>query len=197
MADQNENEEVKDGESKEQVVEETAGNSSKVNIVMWAILATVILIGFSGGYGAAKIFASPDPQIDDLAKQQQEEEEKKAEEPLVEPTQEDDNSWEFSLDTVIANLDEPGVTRYVRAALLLRISNDLPEAEYRETLESKRSELVDWLYSYMAGLSLEDVQGTRNLERFKLEVQKNFNDLLFPDSKPMIVRILTKEFQIQ
>ncbi len=191
MADQNENEEVKDDESKEQSAEETVSNSSKVNIVMWAILATVVLIGFSGGYGAAKIFASPEPQVENVV------EEEKVEEPLVEPTQEEDNSWEFSLDTVIANLDEPGVTRYVRATLLLRISNDLPEAEYRETLESKRSELVDWLYSYMAGLSLEDVQGTRNLERFKLEVQKNFNDLLFPDSKPMIVRILTKEFQIQ
>ncbi len=198
MADQKENEEVKEDEAKEQNSEETASSSSKANIVMWAILATVVLIGFSGGYGAARIFASSEQQAEEVAAQQQEEEEKaKLEEPLVEPTKEEENSWEFPLDTVIANLDEPGVTRYVRAALILRISNDLPEAEYKAVLESKKSELVDWLYSYMAGLSLEDVQGTRNLERFKLEVQKNFNDLLFPDSKPMIIRILTKEFQIQ
>jgi len=170
--------------------EETQG-SSKAKFIVWGILAAVILVGFGGGYGAARIFAAPESAIEEVVEEPEEE-------PLIEETAtEEVSNWEFEIPPVIANLDEPGVTRYVRATLILRISNEVPEAEYGLVLAGKESELVDWLYLYMASLNLEDVQGARNLERFKLEIQKNFNEMLFPDSKPMIKRILTKEFQIQ
>jgi hypothetical protein len=51
--------------------------------------------------------------------------------------------------------------------------------------------------TYFAGLSLEDVRGSRNLTRIKEEVQDQFNNILFPNTRPYIQRVLFKEFAIQ
>jgi len=51
--------------------------------------------------------------------------------------------------------------------------------------------------TYLAGLSLEDVRGTRNLTRIKKEVLDEFNRILFNEGKPFIERALFKEFAVQ
>ena len=108
-----------------------------------------------------------------------------------------DQSWFFDCDPVVANLDEPGVTRYVRATLIIEMS---PEAEYEETnaiLEEKKAVMRNWLTIYMAGCTLDDIRGRKNLVRIQAEIKDSLNDMLFKDSKPLISKILFKEFQIQ
>lgn len=180
------------------------GNENKpeekgLGMLTWLILGGIVLVGVGGGYGLAMLSAGTVPV-----------ENEQLEEEIVAQTEETETldaesgsaveeagTWEVQLDPVIANLDEPGVTRYIRATLILQFSDELDEGSNREIIEAKKSELIDWLYTYMAGLSLDEVQGTRCIERFKMKILRNFNDLLFPGDKPMLKRILTKEFQVQ
>ena len=105
--------------------------------------------------------------------------------------------WYYDLDPVVANLDEPGVTRYVRATLTLAIS---PEADTGKTtayLNEKKPLLTNWLTIYLASLRLEDIRGDKNLRRIQSEVLDTFNEKVFPDAKPRIEKVLFKEFAIQ
>lgn len=165
--------------------------NSRINKITMLLLAVVVMFCSGGGYGLAKIFANPDTEK--VEKTEDTLDIDFAEENAVEEL----GTWEYELDSVIANLDEPGVTRYIRTTLILRFSSELIEADYQATLDSKKADMIDWLYTYMAGLSLEEVQGTRSIERFKKNVLKNFNELLFPETKPMLKQVLTKEFQVQ
>lgn len=106
--------------------------------------------------------------------------------------------WMFDkLDSVVANLDEPGVTRYVRVSVILELSPNLDPIEGEVFLEEKKILLQDWMTTYLAGLSLEDVRGSRNLNRVKRDVLDQFNKLLFGPDEAYIEKILFKEFAVQ
>jgi flagellar basal body-associated protein FliL len=106
--------------------------------------------------------------------------------------------WMFDkLDSVVANLDEPGVTRYVRVSVILEMSPDLDFIEGEVFLDEKKIVLQDWMTTYLAGLSLEDVRGSRNLNRIKREVLDQFNKLLYGSDKPYVEKVLFKEFAVQ
>jgi flagellar basal body-associated protein FliL len=49
----------------------------------------------------------------------------------------------------------------------------------------------------MAGCTLDDIRGRKSLMRIQSEIKDAFNDQVFKNSKPMITKILFKEFQIQ
>jgi flagellar basal body-associated protein FliL len=105
--------------------------------------------------------------------------------------------WDFELEPVIANLDEPGVTRYVRATIILQMSPAFDQEKGTAMLEEKKAMLRDWLTIYLAGCTLEEARGSKNLVRIKAEIQDAFNDFLFKNSKPMVESILLKEFAVQ
>jgi flagellar basal body-associated protein FliL len=105
--------------------------------------------------------------------------------------------WGFELEPVIANLDEPGVTRYVRATLILEMSPACDQETGTVMLDEKKALLRDWLAIYLAGCTLEETRGSKNLVRIKAEIRDAFNDYLFKNSKPMIQSILLKEFAVQ
>lgn len=105
--------------------------------------------------------------------------------------------WVFELEPVIANLDEPGVTRYVRATLILEMNAAFDQEKGMATLDEKKALLRDWLAIYLAGCTLEETRGSKNLVRIKAEIRDAFNDYLFKNSKPMVESILLKEFAVQ
>jgi len=106
-------------------------------------------------------------------------------------------NWYYEVDPVIANLDEPGVTRYVRAALTLEISSEWPKEKGIAYLTEKNPLLTNWLTIYLGSLSVDEVRGGKNQMRIQAEILDSFNRELFPDSKPKIEKILLKEFVIQ
>jgi flagellar basal body-associated protein FliL len=63
--------------------------------------------------------------------------------------------------------------------------------------EEKKPTLTNWLTIYLAGLTLEDIRGDKNLRRIQSQILDAFNEQLFPDAKPQIKHILFKEFAIQ
>jgi flagellar basal body-associated protein FliL len=108
-----------------------------------------------------------------------------------------DSPWLYELEPVVANLDEPGVTRYVRASFILEVSPALPDAKGSALFDEHKAFLRNWLNLYLAGCTLDDIRGRKNLARIQAEIKDAFNDVLFKNSKPMINRVLFKEFQIQ
>ena len=107
-------------------------------------------------------------------------------------------SWVYDkLDTIIANLDEPGVARYIRVTVILELNPQLDPVKGQAFLDGKKAQLQDWLTTYLAGLNLENVRGSRNLNRIKMEVRAQFNQLLFGQDKTYVEKVLFKEFAIQ
>ncbi|MCK4998492.1 MAG: flagellar basal body-associated FliL family protein [Anaerohalosphaera sp.] len=167
---------------------------SGFSIKEYIIIALVVLVCSVAGFGLSTLLAGSDKDQNTDPQ----------ETPQAEETESKDNdkesyktTWFYDLDPVVANLDVPGATRYVRAALTLEISMDLEETEGTELLEYKKPRLINWLTMYLAGLGLEDVRGERNLRRIQTQTMEAFNEELFGDKQPMIQNILLKEFPIQ
>jgi flagellar basal body-associated protein FliL len=107
------------------------------------------------------------------------------------------DAWYFTLDPVVANLDEPGATRYIRTAFILEMSLELGEEKGTAILEQKKPLITNLLTIYLAGLNIETTRGDKNLKRIQSELCDMFNEQIFPDSKPMVKRVLIKEFAVQ
>lgn len=108
-----------------------------------------------------------------------------------------EQGWYYHLDPVVANLNEPGVTRYVRVALIFEISNSLKPTEGTVLLDKQKPVMMHWLRLYLSNETLEDFRGEKNLRRMETELSDAFNQRLFPDARPLVKRILFKELSIQ
>ena len=108
-----------------------------------------------------------------------------------------DKVWYYDLEPVVANLNEPSVTRYVSASLTLQMSSELEQNEGTELLDKNKPILINWLTVFLSGLCLEDIRGDKNLKSIQAKICEAFNDQLFPDSKPQIKQVLIKGFPVQ
>lgn len=106
-------------------------------------------------------------------------------------------SWYYEMEPVVANLNEPGVTRYARLALTLEVGSNLAEKDGIPFLDQKKPLLKNWLTLFMANLTLEDIRGERNLRQVQSQIADMFNQGLFPDAEPCIKHVLFKELSIQ
>ena len=189
MADDKEKQQDKQAEQGK----DSAGGK-KMGIFIWLILGAVVVAGATGGFALSQLLggqpASPAPT--DKA---QEEQEKIFDPAAATPGQ---KSWPYDkLDPIVANLDEPGVTRFVRVSVILEMSPQMDPVKGPEFLDEKKVLLQDWLTTYFAGLSLDDVRGSRSLNRIKREIQDQVNQLLFGHDKSYVERVLFKEFAVQ
>jgi len=197
------------GDAKVEKSSEPKKAAAKIGIVAWAIVAVSVVLCAGSGFFLGRLFAGSDkpkaqpPQADQSASSDSEATAKDA--PAAEgtpaaegaPAAEGEEWWYYDLEPVVANLDEPGVTRYVRATITLEISSALEKAKSEKLLEQKKPILKNWLTIYLASLTLEDTRGDRNLKRIQLQILDAFNERLFPDAKPQIKQILFKEFAVQ
>jgi flagellar basal body-associated protein FliL len=202
MADADETKEQEPKQEQEQEQKEPKAESGEKKPsggrLQWIIMAVVIIVGAGAGFGLGRMFGPSGtaettevteggPAVSGGIK-------------AVNPDLTGDESqgtWFYPLDAVVANLDSPGVTRYVRLTLTLEINSQFSEAEGRAFLKDKKPILTNWLTIYLAGLSLEDIRGDRNLKSIQSQILDAFNEKLFPDSKPQIKRLLFKEFAVQ
>jgi flagellar basal body-associated protein FliL len=178
--------------------EKTDKKSLIARFLPWLIIVVVVLICAVGGLSVGQLFAGPgtseadasipgsDAQIltDDLK---------------ADGDSADDSGkfWYYDLDPVVANLNEPTVTRYVRASFTLEISAEVDEKKGRAFLDEKKPILVNWLTVYLSSLSLDDIRGDKNLRSIQAHVRDAFNEQLFPDSQAQIKQVLIKEFPVQ
>jgi flagellar basal body-associated protein FliL len=180
------------------------------SIVPWIIIAVIVLVAAGAGVGLGRLFAGN-------SKPKSAEEASSSKEPAAEaepaakhgaakqaeqlkpdkPGAAKEDSWYYNLDPVVANLDEPGATRYVRAALTLEMSPEISAEKGAAFMEQKKPLLTNLLTIYLAGLNIEATRGDKNLKRIQSDICDTFNERLFPNGKPLIKRILIKEFAVQ
>lgn len=164
------------------------------SMLIWIIAGLMAVIGGGGGFFVATIIAS---QGQDEQVQEQIEKPLSPEEEMGQLLSDVSGEvFDYPLDAVVACLDEPSLSRYVRATIILRMEEGFDPVAGEAFLESKKYLLNDWLTTYLAGLSLVQVQGSRNLERVKMEIYEEFNQILFPNKKPLVKKILFKEFVV-
>ncbi len=174
-----------------------AASTGKAGLFFWLILAAVVVACATGGFALSQLLGGQDISAAAKPNTPSPAQEKGFEDLLAEQVN-GNSPWIYdAMEPVLANLDEPGVTRYVRVTISLEVSPKLDQEKGKAFLEQRTMILRDWLTTYFAGLSLEDVRGSRNLNRIKRDVHEQFNRLLFPDSKPYIRQVLFKEFAVQ
>ncbi|MHC4739227.1 MAG: flagellar basal body-associated FliL family protein [Planctomycetota bacterium] len=188
-------------DAQEDVKTESDNKSQKTtkigSLLPWIIMAVIIIACAGSGFAIGRLFAgSESVQTPDSDEQNQ-------------PNQTDKlrggnskknslKNWYYDeLEPVVANLDEPGVTRYVRVSLTLEVDAEIDPKKGTTFIKSKKPLLKNWLAIYLASLTLEDIRGDRNLIRIQSKIRDAFNEKLFPDSKPQIKNVLIKEFAIQ
>lgn len=168
-------------------------SSAGIGVATWVILAAIVVFCAGSGFLLGRLFAgSAAPE---------ETETSQIEQPVQVETPKTktgaSSSWYYDLEPVVACLDEPGVTRYVRATITLEVNAQLEQSENEEFFELKKPVMTNWLTIYLAGLTLEDVRGDRNLKHIQAQILDAFNEKLFPDARPQIKYILFKEFAVQ
>jgi flagellar basal body-associated protein FliL len=200
---------------------EKAEKGKSRSLLPMIIVGVIVLVAAGAGIGLSRLFAggSKSPSVEDAnmekeipsekeaAKPAAEKGEKpKSEKPAAKPSEKskpektgvkEGEVWYYNLDPVVANLDEPGSTRYIRTAFILEMSPDISVEKGTALLEQKKPLIANLLTIYLAGLNIETTRGDKNLKRIQSELCDTFNEQLFPESKLMVKRVLIKEFAVQ
>lgn len=189
-------------EIKERQEQPEAEKSEKKSLIgrllSWTVPVVVVTLCAGAGFGLGRLFAGSGTP--DAAGADTKPDESTQADYLEADSGSTDGSggvWYYDLDPVVANLDEPTVSRYVRASLTLEMSSDVDKKKGTAFLDEKKPVLINWLTVFLSGLSLEDIRGDKNLKSIQSRILEGFNDKLFPDSKPKIKRVLIKEFPVQ
>jgi flagellar basal body-associated protein FliL len=191
-----------DETKKENPKEETKAEKGEKKSLIKRILPVVIIIVIVGlcsgaGFGLGKLLAPDASNPDGTEAEAAEPKDTKVAQANVDSKDGSKKVWYYDFEPVVANLNEPSVARYVSLTITLQIGSELAEKEGRTIIEEKIPILTDWLTVYLAGLSLEDIRGDKNLKSIQAQILDAFNEKLFPDSKPRIKHILFKNFAVQ
>ena len=188
--------EDKKTESKEQSSEQA---KPKTGIVTWIIMGVVILLFTGSGFLLGKLIAKPsepaqtDPNVETTPQQQVEEEKQEQQ-----SSNKTGQTWYYNeLESVVVNPDEPGATRFVRVGLILEMDASISEDKATALIQSKKPPLINWLNLYFKSLTLGEMKDDSDIKRILLQICDAFNEILFPDAKPQIQKILIREFNIQ
>jgi flagellar basal body-associated protein FliL len=203
MADEDDIEQQEDTDDTEQQEDSKTEKSNKTvssgGILPWIIMAVVVVLCAGAGLGLGRLFAGF--RKPHAAEPSQQTKPTQVKNPKADNTDLSaggpQKTWYYDLEPVVANLDVPGIRRYVRAAITLEISAEVDQKKGGAFLEEKKPTLTNYLTIYLASLTLEDIRGNRNLRRIQSQILDSFNEKLFPDAKPQIKHILFKEFAIQ
>lgn len=167
-------------------------------ILLIIIMLVVAIICAGAGFGLGRLFGNP--SITETA-QPSEDKSTEPQDLTANPSDltgaESKGTWYYPLEPVVANLNEPSVTRYVRATLIMEVDAQINKKKGTAYIEEKKPLLTNLLTIYLASLTLEDIRGDTSLKRIQSQLVDSFNEKLFPDAKPQIKRILFKEFAVQ
>ena len=159
-------------------------------ILPWLIPTVVVLVFAAGGFLVGRVFGTRG-QAQTAAGTEPPSPAESV------PALKSGGSWYYELDPVVVNLNEPGVTRYVRTGLTLEVSGAMDEKDARPFLDQKKPLMKHWLTLFLSNQTIEDTRGEKNLMRMETQISDTFNANLFPGSKPRVKSILFREFAIQ
>lgn len=189
-----------DNEKKDDKKEKSA--EGKIGIVTWLIMIVVVLVLSGSGFVLGRLVAgsvNKSPQPDNLgATGQIEDPTAEVEAKAGDNVKETGETWYYKdMDSVVVNPDEPGATRFVRVGLILEMDTGLSEEAAKKLIEGKQPVMINWLNLYFKGLSLDQMEDEKDMSHILAQITDAFNDILFPDSKPLLKQTLIREFNIQ
>jgi flagellar basal body-associated protein FliL len=100
------------------------------------------------------------------------------------------------LEPFTVTLDTPRRDRFLAVTVILAI-HTADQKAVAKVLEKNKREVRSKLTLYLNSRSLEDVTGTKNLNRVLREMQDLVNELLWPGQRPMVAQVLVKNLAIQ
>ena len=196
MADENQTKEQP--KEKDSQAESGPKKSLIGRLLPWLVLTTVVVSCAGAGFGLGRLFGGSRSAGEVPSKPESKEQPKAEDLAAAEAAAEGPaKAWYYDLDPVVANLNEPSVTRYVRATFTLEVSAEVDKEKGTAFLNERKPILINWLTVYLSSLRLDDIRGDKNLKSIQSQVCAAFNEKLFPDSKPQINQVLIKEFPVQ
>ncbi|MEQ9407240.1 MAG: flagellar basal body-associated FliL family protein [Fuerstiella sp.] len=151
-------------------------------------LPWILVTLLCGGAGVAIPFflpSSPSVTADDFVEE---------EDPFELPAPEDTAIIPF--ESVVVNLDEGAMTRYLRVTLKLQVAKD-KELMIVPLIEEKKALLKNWLLNQISDKGLDDIRGAAGQNRLRREIRDQFNSVLFPDGYDRIYDVLFDEYNVQ
>lgn len=191
MADPEKRNPEQDGEPQ---IRQGQGGTSR--IMPWLIAMFVVILCGGAGFAVGRLFGTRG-KAQTASATEKTEPAARAGEKETAPGANGEGSWYYDLEPTVANLNEPGVTRYVRVALTLEMGNGLAEKDGLALLNQKKPLLKHWLTLYLSNQTVETIRGEKNLRQVQTQIADVLNQGLFPNAKPRIVCVLFKEFAIQ
>jgi flagellar FliL protein len=93
------------------------------------------------------------------------------------------------LEPFVVNLDEPGISRYLKITLQLELA---PKAE--ESLAKSKQLVRDAILSHLSGLHLKDTLGAEAKDRIRTDLMAKLGKLIGPDK---VRRMFFQDFVVQ
>jgi flagellar basal body-associated protein FliL len=162
----------------------------------WLITVVTVVVCTGAGFVVGRMFGTRGKAQTASAAEQARPMEAVAKEKMT-PGSEKGAPWFYDIDPIVANLNEPGVTRYVRVALTLEVGNGMATKEGTGFLDQKKPLLKHWLTLYLSNQTVDGIRGEKNLRQVQTQITDAMNQGLFPNGKPRIVGVLFKELSIQ
>ncbi len=180
-------------ESSEQKTEEASSKGGISKMLPWLMPVLALVVCAGAGFMVSRFFGTRGPAQNVAAAETMDSADKLP--PLNGADAE--ATWYYDMEAIVANLNEPNVSRYVRVTLTLEIGNGLTEKDGLPFIQERLPLLKNWLTLFMSNQTVEDIRGERNLRQVQSQIADMFNQGLFPDSKPCIKHVLFKELSIQ
>ncbi len=99
--------------------------------------------------------------------------------------------------TLVANLSEERLTRYVKATITLKVPEQ-QAAQMQKLLDSgKKAVFQNWLLLYLSDRQTDDVRGGAALAKLQRDVQDGFNAILAEQGDLRVEEVLITECNIQ
>jgi len=99
--------------------------------------------------------------------------------------------------SVVANLAEGRLTRYLKVDITLQVSGK-DAGKVREMMsEGEKAVFKNWLIGYLSDKKRDEVNGTANINRLRREIQDGFNAILAEQGEGKIDSVLFTEFNVQ
>ena len=169
---------------------ESAKNTPLVGM---AVMVGVVLLAAGAGFGIRKLLFSGPAQV------QASQDASPAEDqiPIDDPNAASGQEYTYiKLDPTTTTLDGPRMSRYFRVTISLAVRRE-DERDAAKRIEAKTPELRNWLNLYLAGQTLDNVRGEKNLNRLRREIHDAMNEQLWPNAKGLISQVLFEDVNVQ
>ena len=180
------------------MAEENESGNAKKGLMRLILLVGVVVVAAGAGAVVAMLLSGP--------KEAQAGSEQAGESPPaldIEFTESGDYLY-HPFDGITVNLHTDSMSRYVKVKVVLAYKSPQEDTEkeklqkaFESAVEAKKKELVNYVHTYFAGCTLEEVGGDKNRARMQREIRDALNERLWPEQKPWIDHVLFEEFMVQ